>query len=70
MVIGKIMIIKKGGKMEKRICYRCKGPMPHPDEDTYTGCCVKCTDEGWWVDPAGGLQCGNDDDYDPAAMYE
>ena len=30
--------------------------------------CEKCTGEGWWFDPAGGLHDPNEDD--PGKMYE
>jgi len=33
--------------------------------------CVQCNDQGIWIDPAGGIHHnGNDEDYDPAKMYE
>jgi len=36
-----------------------------------SGVCTPCENNGWWVDPVGGLHNdGEDEDYDPAAMYK
>lgn len=32
------------------------------------GVCETCEENGYWIDPAGGVHQG--DDEDPAAMYE
>ena len=34
------------------------------------GVCEECVEAGYWIDPAGGLHLSDDDDYDPAQMYE
>jgi len=35
-----------------------------------SGVCVECEMENYWVDPAGGVHQSNEEDYDPASLYE
>lgn len=45
-------------------CLICGQPL---DEDTILSMCKECEDEGWDVDPAGGI-CGPDEE--PWKQYE
>lgn len=49
---------------------RCPVCHKHITRETsdISGICNSCSDEGWWMDPAGGVHSPDDDD--PAAMYE
>jgi hypothetical protein len=44
------------------------GPSPNDLEVYYLDFCQECEDEGWWIDPAGGVHQPGEED--PAAMYE
>jgi len=57
--------------MEK--IYECPGCGKEINKDGFEpgcGVCEDCANQGLWMDPAGGLHYSNDEDYDPASMYE
>jgi len=43
-------------------CFACG------EECENSNLCQKCENKGYWIDPAGGLHCEDEDD--PAAMYK
>ena len=50
-------------------CPACRKEINVNDERA-NGICSSCENKGFWVDPAGGVHLSDDDDYDPASMYE
>lgn len=46
-------------------CPACKKEFPL--DECIEGCCKECNDKGYWMDPGGGLQQGEDE---PWRIYE
>lgn len=57
----KVLKIEEFLNEEENKCEKCKKPGESP-------LCSACEEEGWWIDPSGGLHSPDDDD--PASMYE
>lgn len=64
----------KKSTMKCDICEKVHEVIYHPMNEwaVKNGCfiliCKDCENEGYWIDPAGGLHHPNEDD--PAKMYE
>ena len=48
-------------------CPACRKKVTLEEAD-FAGFCNPCSEEGFWMDPAGGVHYG--DEEDPARMYE
>ena len=42
-------------------CPACKRDFPLEENNCIEGCCKECHDKGYWMDPAGTLQQGEDE---------
>jgi len=57
-------------EVEKKVhkCENCGTIISKEEKSKNFGLCNFCEEEGFWIDPAGGVHSG--DDSDPASMYE
>lgn len=60
-------VIDMSTKDSPRVLYNCPA-CNQPTSYQGAGVCLRCEEQGVWIDPAGGLHSGDEDD--PAAMYE